>query len=199
MKIIFVTVLCLLATSLIAAEEVDLPRSVERAQDRYDETVDEAEKAYEEAVAAAEEVKKEDLKEAGERCSRVLDREMQEATKDGNLDLAIALRDKKEEVSGENEEEGGEGEEDGDELTKEYKRKMINIISGEWQWNSGIKFMINEDGTVIGNNEGSVEVTGINEIKITVGRWIHNMSLLSKNKMEGQRHDGMNLTARKID
>jgi len=85
---------CLAAASLAAAADdptevpdVDLPSAVERALERR-----------ERARAEAAEEYREELAEADERALRILEREKERATRAGNLDLALALRARIEEL-----------------------------------------------------------------------------------------------------
>jgi len=117
---------------LLAEEEVELPRGAERAIERYEREVADA---------------REDLLES-------LDRELERATKRGELEVALAIKAKKEEFA------GGETDFLGNEDDAENRADLLNeslktLITNTWAMANGRTVEFSKDGKAHTQKGGS--------------------------------------------
>lgn len=143
MRIAFILLLPFL---LVAGEtEVELPTNVERALNSFDADVLKAQTRY-----------RDEVEDAKEGLIRTLDREMEQATKKGDLELALAIRSKKEALADYT--AGGLAELDflGNEMKEKQKKKIaLTLITGNWEYHwvgKTRKMSFNKDGKI---GEGS--------------------------------------------
>lgn len=160
---VFIFILMLFAAAPLSGSEDDaaepqLPAAIERALDGYDADVQKAQDDYRKEVDRAK-----------AKAAKIITREQERATKAGDLELALAIKTKAEEVAKHT--AGGLAELDilGNKIKEERAaaqlREVQEAIAGRWEAVSGISglkrtFTFKENGTVSwerGNHKWSVK------------------------------------------
>lgn len=168
----FLVLIIITITMVSAAEEaVKLPSSTEYAVKKHEQAIEKVRAAY---IKSFESIK--------EDTAKVMAKEIEKATKSGDLQLALAIQAKAEEIAKSSAMDVQEVKNDllGNK-TKANEDKVKNFVVGKWTANGNEKWELADNGVFIDLLKGREGTWTINDDNITIIFPSGNSLVMSKN------------------